>query len=141
MERLTATPFGSGAMTFDLIEMVSQCDDTSVGADVDKWAISRDLTQARVAFGVTDRDLVVLAALLSFYPEKMLRAGQGIIVFPSNVSLSERTHGMAESTLRRHLAALCKAGLILRHDSPNGKRYAAKDRAGQGRWCGLSGLI
>ena len=38
---------------------------------------------------------------------------------------------MAESTLRRHLAALVRAGLLLRHDSPNGKRYALRDRAGQ----------
>ena len=37
---------------------------------------------------------------------------------------------MAEQTLRRHLSALVDAGLILRKDSPNGKRYARKDRAG-----------
>ena len=33
---------------------------------------------------------------------------------------------MPESTLRRHIAALVKAGVILRHDSPNGKRYATR---------------
>jgi replication initiation protein RepC len=37
---------------------------------------------------------------------------------------------MAESTLRRHLAALVKAGLIQRRDSPNGKRYAIRRRNG-----------
>jgi replication initiation protein RepC len=52
------------------------------------------------------------------------------VVIPSNRALSQRAHGMAESTLRRHLAALSAAGLILRHDSPNGKRYAARGRDG-----------
>ncbi|MDN5567956.1 MAG: replication initiation protein, partial [Paracoccus sp. (in: a-proteobacteria)] len=47
-----------------------------------------------------------------------------------NASLSERAHGMAESTLRRHLAALVNAGLILRRDSPNGKRYARRAPSG-----------
>jgi replication initiation protein RepC len=38
---------------------------------------------------------------------------------------------MAPATLRRHLAALVDAGLIVRRDSPNGKRYARKDREGE----------
>jgi len=38
---------------------------------------------------------------------------------------------MPESTLRRHLSSLIAAGLITRKDSPNGKRYAYKDRAGE----------
>src|SRR5258708_37094320 len=38
---------------------------------------------------------------------------------------------MAASTLRRHLAVLVDAGLIIRRDSPNGKRYARKDSAGE----------
>ncbi|MBO28097.1 MAG: replication initiation protein [Rhodobacteraceae bacterium] len=96
----------------------------------DKWAILRDLTEARTAFGVSDRDLAVLSALISFHPHASLLEGDGTVVFPSNAALSARAHGMAESTLRRHLAALTRAGLILRRDSPNGKRYAR--RAAQG---------
>ena len=38
---------------------------------------------------------------------------------------------MPASTLRRHLAVLVDAGLIIRRDSPNGKRYARKDDAGE----------
>ena len=38
---------------------------------------------------------------------------------------------MAPSTLRRQLTALVDAGLIVRRDSPNGKRYARKGRAGE----------
>ncbi|SFQ56106.1 replication initiation protein RepC [Donghicola eburneus] len=92
----------------------------------DKWTIIKELTAARLAFGVTDRDLAVLHALVSFHPHDSLADGEGTIVFPSNAALSERAHGMAESTLRRHLAALVNAQLIIRHDSPNGKRYAAR---------------
>jgi len=53
------------------------------------------------------------------------------VVFPSNAQLSVRAHGIAGTTLRRHLAALVDAGLIIRRDSPNGKRYARKDGAGE----------
>jgi replication initiation protein RepC len=60
-----------------------------------------------------------------------LKDQEGLMVFPSNAALSDRAHGMAESTLRRHLAALVEAGMIARHDSPNGKRYARRDRAGK----------
>jgi replication initiation protein RepC len=38
---------------------------------------------------------------------------------------------MANATLRRHLAALLDCGIILRRDSPNGKRYARKGRGGE----------
>lgn len=96
----------------------------------DKWTILKDLTAARAAIGVSDRDLAVLSALISFHQSSDLVEGDTTIVFPSNKALSERAHGMAESTLRRHLAALVAAGLILRHDSPNGKRYAARDLEG-----------
>ena len=38
---------------------------------------------------------------------------------------------MPASTLRRLLAVLVDAGLIVRRDSPNGKRYARKGRGGE----------
>ena len=97
----------------------------------DKWAILRDLTEARAAFDVSDRDLAVLSALISFHPHASLLDGDSPVVFPSNATLSARAHGMAESTLRRHIAALTRAGLILRRDSPNGKRYARRGAGGE----------
>jgi replication initiation protein RepC len=72
----------------------------------------------------------VLDALLTFHPETAL-TGEDLVVFPSNRQLSLRAHGMAPATLRRHLAVLVDAGLIVRRDSPNGKRYARKDGAGE----------
>ncbi len=100
-------------------------------SSVNKWQVFRDLTTARSHFGLSSRSLTVLSALLSFHPGDMLEDRGPLIVFPSNRTLGERAHGMAESTLRRHLAALLDAGLIARHDSPNGKRYATRTVTGR----------
>lgn len=124
------TPFGRQPVTAGLLAMLALAETPAPTEPCDKWALLRDLTTARAAFDVNDRDLAVLAALLSFYPCKELTDDDRLIVFPSNASLSERVHGMPESTLRRHLAALVRAGLILRRDSPNGKRYATRKRSG-----------
>ena len=83
----------------------------------------------RPAIGVSERALAVLDALLSFHPETAL-SGEGLIVFPSNQQLALRAHGMPPATLRRHLAALVDCGLIIRRDSPNGKRFARKGQGG-----------
>jgi replication initiation protein RepC len=60
-----------------------------------------------------------------------LTGDEDLIVFPSNHLLSLRAHGMPASTLRRHLAVLVDAGLVVRRDSPNGKRYARKNDTGE----------
>lgn len=100
---------------------------------VNKWDTLRNATAARETLGVGNRSLGVLSALLSFHRGEILPLGQPIIVFPSNRTLSDRAHGMPESTLRRHLALLIDAGLIVRHDSPNGKRYARRNATGEMR--------
>jgi replication initiation protein RepC len=97
---------------------------------VHKWQVFRAICTARPKLGVAERALAVLNALLSFYPETTLTGEDELIVFPSNEQLCLRTHGMPPSTLRRQLAALVDAGLIVRRDSPNGKRYARKGRGG-----------
>lgn len=130
MEHITTTPFGRRPVTAGLIERVKAMQAAPAVTPVDKWEVLRDLCTARHAYEVTDRDLAVLNALVSFHPNATLSSQDGLIVFPSNNALSQRAHGMAESTLRRHLAALVRAGLIARHDSPNGKRYARRDADG-----------
>ncbi|TIV90947.1 MAG: replication initiation protein RepC, partial [Mesorhizobium sp.] len=100
------------------------------GRAADKWQVYRNLCEGKSIVGIGDRALAVLNALLSFYPDSELSGENGLIVFPSNAQLSLRAHGMADATLRRHLAALVDCGLITRRDSPNGKRYARKDRGG-----------
>lgn len=94
-----------------------------------KWEIYQALCTARARLGISERALAVLNALLTFHPDTAL-SGETIIVFPSNEQLSRRAHGMPASTLRRHLAVLVEAGLIIRRDSPNGKRYARRGRGG-----------
>ncbi len=98
---------------------------------VHKWRVFRTVCIARPRLGVSERALSVLDALLSFYPETTLTGEEALIVFPSNEQLSLRAHGMPASTLRPHLAVLVDAGLIIRRDSPNGKRYARKGRGGE----------
>ncbi|WP_342344145.1 plasmid replication protein RepC [Ciceribacter thiooxidans] len=97
---------------------------------VDKWHVFRDISEARTLLGLGDRALAILHALLSFYPEQQLGECGRLVVFPSNAQLSIRAHGIAGSTLRRHLAALVDAGIVIRKDSPNGKRFARKDSRG-----------
>ncbi len=127
------TPFGRQPVTAGLLATRALAETPAPQARADKWALLRDLTAARAIFGVSDRDLAVLSALISFHPQAELADGGALIVFPSNASLSARAHGMPESTLRRHLAALVRAGLILRRDSPNGKRYASRASTGDVR--------
>ena len=96
------------------------------GKPVNKWELLRELSKAQAAFGVTERDLTVLQGLLSFFPDGALGGNAEMIVFPSNKAICERLNGMACSTMRRHVARLVDAGLLLRRDSPNGKRYVRK---------------
>lgn len=125
------TPFGRQPVTAGLLATQALAEAPAPDTRPDKWALLRDLTTARQVFHVSDRDLAVLAGLLSFHPTKELIDDEKLIVFPSNATLSSRVHGMPESTLRRHLAALVRAGLILRRDSPNGKRYATREISGE----------
>lgn len=130
MRHISTTPFGRRPVTAGLLAGQALAEAPAPDTIPAKWALLRDLTAARLAYGVSDRDLAVLSGLLSFHRGKDLADDDGLIVFPSNNALSERVHGMAESTLRRHIAALVRAGLITRRDSPNGKRYATRDMAG-----------
>lgn len=122
------TPFGRRPMTLALVRR--QTTEIAAGKAADKWKIFRDASAAMVPLGIQSNSLAVLDALLSFHPENELRQGAQMIVFPSNAQLALRAHGMAGATLRRHLGVLVDAGLIVRKDSANGKRYARKDSAG-----------
>jgi len=141
-ERFATTPFGGGRTGVAQIRhreaiyrrQAELNESSQAGNDTgraEKWQLLRALTEARATFGLSDRTIVVLDALLSFHPERELDGSQPIIVFPSNAELSLRSRGMADATLRRHLAALVEAGLILRRDSANGKRYCRRDERGE----------
>lgn len=127
------TPFGARSMSLAMFAAQAAAQDIEPGRSVDKWKLFRQLCEARPLVGISDRALAVLNALLTFYPKPELAEEHGLVVFPSNNQLSLRAHGMSDTTLRRHLAALVDAGLLLRKDSPNGKRYARQDRSGDAR--------
>ncbi|WP_273729251.1 plasmid replication protein RepC [Brucella gallinifaecis] len=96
-----------------------------------KWELYKHLGVAKADYGLNDRCLSVLNSLLSFLSDNVITMKSKLVVFPSNKQISVRAHMMAESTLRRHLASLIHAGLISRKDSPNCKRYAHKNGAGE----------
>ncbi|AHG50026.1 replication initiation protein (plasmid) [Rhizobium leguminosarum bv. trifolii CB782] len=125
------TPFGRRSMSLALVKSQMAIEDPRPGTQIEKWKVFRDVCEARERLGLQDRALAVLDALLTFYPHGELDSDRGLVVFPSNSQLSVRAHGITESTLRRQLAALVDAGLILRRDSPNGKRYAHRNRDGE----------
>ncbi|OWV80653.1 replication initiation protein RepC [Rhizobium sp. R635] len=125
------TPFGRRPMSLGMLASQQLAETIEPGMRRSKWKLFRAICEARPALGVTDRALTVLDALLTFYPDDEISEEKGLIVFPSNAQLSLRARGMTPATLRRHLAVLVEAGLILRKDSPNGKRYARRDRAGE----------
>ncbi len=147
MQRQATTPFGRRSLSLAMVASQAATKEFTSRADVSetvvhKWRLFRALTEAKAPLGVTDRALSVLHALLSFHQETALmlekdsspsktEAAPGIIVFPSNKELSIRAHGMAPATLRRHIAVLVEAGLIIRRDSPNGKRFARRGQGGE----------
>jgi replication initiation protein RepC len=151
MQTQPTTPFGRRSLSLAMVASQASARDFArkpgnSEAVVHKWRLFRALTEAKAPLGVTDRALSVLHALLSFHQETALtlpvadpraaadedgEGSAGIVVFPSNRELSIRANGMAPATLRRHLACLVDAGLIIRRDSPNGKRFARRGQGGE----------
>ncbi len=124
------TPFGRRPMTLALVKRQVETEQTGSARPIDKWRVFRDVGDARSRLGLQDRALAVLNALLSFYPATELCHDKNLIVFPSNAQLSARSNGIAGTTLRKCLGMLVEAGVIIRKDSPNGKRYARKGDEG-----------
>jgi len=128
---IPTTPFGRRSLTLAHVANQMVASARLPNKVVHKWKIYQAICAARPLLGVSERALSVLNALLSFHPETVLTGEGDLIVFPSNHQLALRAHGMPASTLRRHLAVLVDAGLVVRRDSPNGKRYARKGGDGE----------
>ena len=107
------TPHGR-PMTLALVRGQLETADRDAGKAVNKWKVFNDVGETKDIFGLQDRSITVLQALLSFYPsDELSDESGGLIVFPSNNQLSQRAHGIAGTTLRRHLAALvCAEGVL-----------------------------
>lgn len=141
LEHHITTPFGGGRFSARLARHQQavaekqarlQADEGgNATGQADKWALIDALTEARFALGLNDRAIAVLEGLLSFVSGRVLDGRAPLVVFPSNRALSARLRGMSASTLRRHLADLAEKGLLIRRDSPNGKRYRVRGEAGE----------
>jgi replication initiation protein RepC len=103
--------------------------DCPTGANVNKRQIVAAVRIASRALGVALSRVGLLEKLVSFHPGENLIVGENLVVFPSNRSLAARAI-MSASSVTRGLADLVRVGLILRRDSPNGKRYARKGAGG-----------
>jgi replication initiation protein RepC len=128
---IVTTPFGRRPVSLGQISSQAKARTMPEGARVQKWQVFQHIRQARDLVGATDRALAILNALLSFHPETTLAGDGELVVWPSNEQLMARANGMPATTLRRHLAVLVDCGLIIRRDSPNGKRFARKGRGGE----------
>lgn len=128
---ITTTPFGRRAVTLGQIASQAAAKAMPKEAIANKWRVFEDIRKARELLGATDRSLAILNALLSFHRETELSADGELIVWPSNEQLMARANGISPATLRRHLSVLVECGLIIRRDSPNGKRFARRSRAGE----------
>lgn len=125
------TPFGRRPVTLALVRRQTSMAEIKQGKTADKWKVFRDVAAAMDPLGIHSNSVAVLDALLTFHPKNELCQDDSLVVFPSNTQLALRAHGMSGAAMRRHIAILVEAGLILRKDSPNGKRYARKDHAGE----------
>ncbi|AWB23234.1 replication initiation protein RepC [Methylobacterium currus] len=130
-QTLPTTPFGRRPLSLAMMAAQAAAKACPEEAVSHKWRTFRHLTEAKQRLGLGDRALAVLSALLSFHPETALTPGPGLVVFPSNRELSVRAHGPSPTTLRRALSQLVETGLVIRRDSPNGKRYARRGEGGQ----------
>lgn len=93
-----------------------------------RWAALGAVQAAMESLGLKARDITVLRGLLTFIPAD--RWAEPLMVFASNAALQARCDGIDERTLRRRLTRLCEAGLIIRKQSPNRKRYVVRDETG-----------
>jgi replication initiation protein RepC len=126
---LPTTPFGRRPLALAHVASQMVAKHRPPEAKANKWTVFNAICDAKVRLGLPERSLTVLEALLTFHPETVL-TGDDLIVFPSNDRLARRAKGMAPTTMRRHLAVLVDAGVIIRRDSPNGKRFARKSASG-----------
>jgi replication initiation protein RepC len=92
-------------------------------AKPDRFALIETLSQAASLLGIGPSVVATVDALLSCLPPKRNHD----MVYASNATLVLKRKGISDRTLRRHLAQLVDLELVMRVDSPNGKRYSKRD--------------
>lgn len=102
-------------------------------APIFRGEIIRAVRSARRHIGLTRTDLAVLDACLSYLPlknadgtEQPAQPNMMLTVFASNRSICARVGDLDDRCLRRAISNLVALGLLKRHDSATGKRYARR---------------
>ena len=85
----------------------------------ERHIVIETVRNAAPRLGLSASVIATLDAMLSCLAPKRVHH----TVFASNATLTFRRNGISDRTLRRHAAALQEAGLLVRNDSPNGKRF------------------
>lgn len=89
----------------------------------DRFSVIEAVRRASAPLGLKAPVIATLDALLSCLPPKRSHN----FVFASNATLAFRRNGISDRTLRRHIALLAALGFLIRHDSPNCKRFTRDD--------------
>jgi replication initiation protein RepC len=97
------------------------------GRTVTRKELSAAAREASKALDLRPAQRAVLSELVACWGEQ---EWERLLVWPSNDYLMSRT-GLTERAIRRILRQLVDLQLLIPKDSPNGKRYAVKDLAGQ----------
>ncbi|MDR7126680.1 plasmid replication protein RepC [Pseudotabrizicola sp. 4114] len=89
----------------------------------DRFSLIEVIRKASTLLGLKAPVIGTLDALLSCLPPKRSHN----FVFASNATLAFKRNGISDRTIRRHITQLANAGLLMRSDSPNGKRFTKSD--------------
>ncbi|MXQ13362.1 replication protein C [Microvirga makkahensis] len=96
------------------------------GRTVTRKELSAAARDAEKALALRPAQRLVLSELVACWGEQ---EWEKLLVWPSNAHLASRT-GLKDRSIRRILAQLTDLKLIIAKDSPNGKRFAIRNPAG-----------
>ena len=116
----------SGGRQLQHAAVVMRCAVPDTGGNVLRKELSAICRMAAEALGLRASLRLVLSELVASWGEQ---PWQRLLVWPSNDHLMQRT-GLSERALRDAFRKLVALGLMLPKDSPNGKRYAIRNRNG-----------
>ena len=89
----------------------------------ERHIVVETIRHAAPLLGLSASVISTLDAMLSCLPPKRSHH----TVFASNTTLTFRRNGISDRSIRRHAAVLQNAGLLIRRDSPNKKRFTRRN--------------
>ena len=95
----------------------------AINSQPDRFSLIEVVRKASTTLGLKAPIIATLDALLSCLPPKRSHN----FVFASNATIAFKRNGISDRTIRRHITQLVEAGLLVRSDSPNRKRFSKSD--------------